>query len=278
MSEILQDLSAPALATAFEANVVELFSLFRQWRRAEVYFGPDMLWTMTDIPASIFNSIIRAQLSPDSVDTAIEAAILRSKARNVPISWWAGPATRPAELGASLKVHGFVQEEDNPEMAIDLSVLNTDVPTPPGLVVEQVTEIETLRKWRHAFATGFGMPDFMGDAFFELFATVGFDAHSPLHNYIGWLNGEPVATSTLFLAAGVAGIYDIATVPEVRNRGIGAALTSMPLREARTMGYRVGVLEASTKGASVYRGLGFQEYGRIGHYVWASEHANQGAG
>ena len=79
MNEILQDLSAPALATAFEANLVELFSLFRQWQRAEVHIGPDMLWTVTDIPAAIFNSIIRAQLSPDDMDAAIEAAILRGK-------------------------------------------------------------------------------------------------------------------------------------------------------------------------------------------------------
>jgi hypothetical protein len=63
MNDILQDISGPALVTAFEANLVELFSRFRQWRRAEVHRGEDILWTITDVPAAFFNSIIRAVIN-----------------------------------------------------------------------------------------------------------------------------------------------------------------------------------------------------------------------
>jgi hypothetical protein len=149
-------------------------------------------------------------------------------------------------------------------MASDLLALAEEFPAPAGLAIEQVRDREMLNVWAHTAFTGLGFPQDGNAQAVELFAGLGFEL--PLRSYLGTLDGEPVATSQLFLGAGVAGIYIVATVPEARRLGIGTALTLAPLLEARAMGYRIGILHASPMGFGVYRRLGFREYCRMSNY------------
>jgi ribosomal protein S18 acetylase RimI-like enzyme len=103
---------------------------------------------------------------------------------------------------------------------------------------------------------------------FDLFITLGFGKTSPVRNYSGRINGEVVATSSLFLGSGVAGIYNVARLSKVRRRGIGNAMTLEPLREARALGYQIAVLASSQLGVGVCRKIGFKEYCKIGQYLW----------
>ena len=64
----------------------------------------------------------------------------------------------------------------------------------------------------------------------------------------------------------MAGIYDVATLPKARGRGIGSALTLAPLLDARQAGYRVGVLQSSEMGYGVYQKMGFQHLCQIENY------------
>ncbi len=66
---------------------------------------------------------------------------------------------------------------------------------------------------------------------------------------------RPVATSLLYLADGLAGIYCVATLPEDRAKGLGAHTTAEAFRRAHELGYRVGVLQSSPAGHSVHVGL-----------------------
>jgi predicted acetyltransferase len=73
------------------------------------------------------------------------------------------------------------------------------------------------------------------------------------------LAGVPVASAALVLDSGVAGIYAVATLPEARNRGIGKPMTATALREARQLGYRVGILQSSSMGHPIYEKMGFRD-------------------
>jgi len=268
VSRVLEDTSAPDLARAIEENVNGFFRLFRHWPRAEVYDGRDLLYTLTDIPFSVFNSVVHARLEPQLVDPAIEMSIALRRAKNVPMLWMTGPSTRPTDLGGRLIAHGFVRDEDEPHMAVDLREMNEDPQATPTLTIAQVFELGTLARWCWVYNAGFGMPALAEPAWFELFASVGLGPQAPLRHYLGRLDGVPVATSSLLLAGGVAGIGAVTTLPEARRQGIGAAMVLTALREGRAAGYRVGVLGASEMGQTVYRRIGFREVCRFGSYVW----------
>lgn len=267
MAGILNDLSTRALVAAIEANPIEY------WRTccphlpgAELHEGPDMIWFVTDIPFAPFNEVLSAQLSADNVHARIEEALAPFRARRVPALWSVGPSTRPADLGSCLEAHGLASVGGMPGMAVDLEALSEGAPPPPGLAIERVGDAPTLEKWRQAFAQGFGIPDFASRAFFDLCVSVGLGDRVPLRHYVGLWGGEPIASSTVFLGAGVAGVYHVGTIPRARRQGIGAAMTLAPLRDVRAIGYRVGTLYASQMGLNIYRRLGFEAYYELTQY------------
>lgn len=238
----------------------------------EVHDDPEMLWSISNIPFPLFNSVLRSQLAPNAVDQAIATAVARCRSRNVPLLWWTWPSTRPQDLGLSLKAHGFMEAEDTPwrGMAIDLRKLGRGQLSLERLRIELVDGPGKRKHWSHTCRVGFELPEIVEDAFSDC-AALDYTPGGSLYNYVGWLEGQPVATSSLLLGAGVAGIYNISTIPAARRKGIGSAMTVAALNQARTLGYRVGILASSPMGYSVYRKLGFEEYCKVSQYVWAGE-------
>jgi ribosomal protein S18 acetylase RimI-like enzyme len=177
--------------------------------------------------------------------------------------WQVTPTTRPADLGRYLLAHGLEDMGDEPGMALGLQRLPDDLPTPSGFAVECVDTLEALQAW-----CSFAGEPAVTRALVAWGQAVGFAPDRRLVLYLGRLGGRPVATATLVLGGEAAGIYNVMTIPEVQRQGIGALMTTIPLRAARARGYRLGVLESSNMGLRLYRRLGFQEYCRIERYRW----------
>lgn len=272
MTDIVTDVSEQSLAAAVEANLFGTWSAMRTAPQVEVYDGPDMIRYISGVPFPIMNGVLRAQFEAARADEQIEEALTHFRSRNLPMTWFTGPTTEPDDLGARLEAHALVHEEpEAPGMAVDLLTLNETVPVPRGLTIEPMNDIERYRTYADVLVAGFGMPDFVGQAFVDILISAGFGEDSPWRAYLGSINGKPMGTSLLSLTGGVAGIYNVATLAEARGQGIGAAMTLTPLLEARQMGYRVGVLQSSQMGVKVYRRLGFREYCKIGNYIWMPE-------
>lgn len=216
-------------------------------------------WTIGGSPIDYHNAVVRA-----AGEQVIAESLAELRNHGVPGSWHVGPSMQSDGLGERLIASGFTSGGSEPGMAVRLDELRTPDAV-PGLEITRVSDDEELATWEATLGRGFGEGVKEARWVAEVYRKLGYG--DPWRHYLGRLDGEPVATTTIFLGAGVAGVYFVMTVPEARRRGIGAAITYAALREAAGVA-EYGVLGSSPAGRSVYAGLGFREYCTIDLYEW----------
>ena len=85
-------------------------------------------------------------------------------------------------------------------------------------------------------------------------------------SFVGYRNGEAVATSALVLSDGVAGIYNVAVLPRHRGRGFAEAMTRQAVQAAGSEAKEI-ILQATSLGFRMYQKMGFRDVTRILVYV-----------
>jgi GNAT superfamily N-acetyltransferase len=240
----------------------------------ELSIGRHLTWLITNMPDHFMNLVVCTSLPAEGVDELVDEALSHFKSLNIKkLSWLAEEGVPAAQLKQCLTARGLTFKESfAAEMAIDLDSFAKERPRLDGLEIFQVEGEEMLRQWIHVASVGFGVPAEAEEVWFEFFNYAA--CQTPFQTYLGVLNREPVATSQLCLSAGVAGIYNVTTLPAARGGGIGSAMVTAPLLAARKHGYRVGILQSSQMGYSVYQRLGFQDFGKLSVYLWEEEESS----
>lgn len=233
---------------------------------ARVVDADDLLLVDSGFSCDTFNFAARARFQQDSAATRIREALAFFARTGHPFSWWVGPSDLPADLGTALADASLRPAEEELAMEADLAGLPAADIAPHGLRIERIGRTDQVAQFAAILAANWSPPDPLVAAYYEAAAPVVLRPDSPLHLYLGYLDGRPVATAELCLAGGVAGLYNIATLADQRRRGFGTALTARPLLDAREMGIRTGVLQASAEGQGVYARLGFRVTGRYLEY------------
>lgn len=224
---------------------------------------PGRLRVATGIGHSIFNGVYSTHLPAREADAYIEETRAYFAANGLPWRWWVWPGTEPADLGDRLAALGFVLRDTVPAMSVDLHAIHEDRPEPPGLTIERIANEQGLAVAADLAGATFGLVPEKRPRYLAVFSVLGFAEDAPFQSYVGSVDGTPVAVSQSFLGADVVGIYTVATLAERRGRGYGTALTLAPLRGARALGYRYGILQSTEMGRPVYERLGFRVDGDV---------------
>ncbi|MFD9053214.1 GNAT family N-acetyltransferase [Streptomyces zaomyceticus] len=198
------------------------------------------------------NGVLRLR-SKDKAGVAVERAA--ELLDGVPWMWWVGPDSAPGVADELVK-RGARKVGEMPVMALRMDAPLKNVDGPTGLRVVAADGREGLDEWVQTYSPSFGVLA----QFQERTAAIeaGRADGARVVRFIGRLDGEAVGTALMLEAHGVAGIYVVTTSEAHRRQGIGAALTTAALRAGQERGLRVGTLQASPLGASVYRRMGFE--------------------
>ncbi|HZU70546.1 MAG TPA: GNAT family N-acetyltransferase [Ktedonobacteraceae bacterium] len=290
MTQNISDLHA-----AMEENFLAYFLLgLVPLPHFQLFSDPELTWAVSSkFPG--WNTVLRTQLSSETAAARVQALVDSFKSNGRPLGWLVLPSSRPVDLPSHLLANGLKQVNNRPHMLVDLHTLpawadestvgeadadalgaalsgsegngadqsavgavNRPPRVPAGLLIERVNDGASFAQWYRATVAGFEMTLATAEIYYEAYTRAGFDPAGPFLHYVGYLDGEPVTSSTLLLTDNMAGIYDVSTAPAVRGRGLGTAITLLPLLEARARGYRYACLQSSPEGYNVYRGLGFE--------------------
>lgn len=261
----MTDTSDAALITATRANLCDFFRHLAKSNHAGYFENERFIRWRTQIAHPWFHGILAKFPPKPGDDSFIEDSIANFRNHQARLfTFWMDPPQTRADWESALKKFGFGYSDTTPGMAVELNALSESALIVDGLEFKIADDDKSAWVWAEVFTQGYGLPLGMEPSIFETWGSMG--RNLPLRNYIGYLNGKPVATSCLFLGGGAAGIYSVATLPDYRGRGVGAAMTLKPLFDAQSMGYRIGVLQSSEMGFDNYKRLGFRHLCQIENF------------
>ena len=243
-----------------EYNLSDYFRLLGRLENGTHGLNPNILLYRTGIPHPIMNGVfcVRPVLDQEAKD-----ALLLLDSLEVPYLWWVGRTSPSPQWIQQAAGRGLVRSGRLTGMALDLSHV-VRRKTPVGLTVEPIQDEAGLADWVRVAFSVYGVAKEYEDDGLNFFSA--FELSSALRFYVGYVNGEPIATAQLFCSNTSAGIYWVSTVPEARRKGIGSAVTAAALSHAQALGCHVAVLHSSSAGTGVYQKLGFRQHFGIDLY------------
>jgi hypothetical protein len=178
---------------------------------------------------------------------------------------------RDAALADACVARGMLLGGSPPGMLLDAKLPEPALPA--GTRIERVVDVRGLADFTRVAAAGFGLHGLPEKVALQILSDAPRVLSPELALYVAYA-GERAASSAICLYShGIAGLYWIATVPELHRQGLGSAITRRVSNLAFDAGAAAVILQASTHGEPVYRRLGYRTIVDYRWYFMTAEEA-----
>lgn len=244
------------LIARMDASLAAYWGAYALAEGSQLEEFPGASFFYTPIPFSLFNTVILTGQDPASIDAAFSSAANCIAGQGRPVLWRLSLTAASDGVRAQLEQHGLQPQGRDPAMLADLSEL-PPLPQIDGLKIETVEGRSGRYDWAWLTCDAFELGPDVRKAMSDCEAAIPESEFASQPRYIGYLDGKPVAVSSLVMAADLAGVYAVATLPEARNRGIGTVMSLHAMGEGKMRGAKSAVLQATEMGKPVYENIGF---------------------
>jgi hypothetical protein len=249
----------------------EILALYDRQQRMEIEF-PGMHKEITPYvvrfvrPGSGMNFVLYSHLDEENVEAVIQEQVAFFRQWDQPFSWKVYDHDKPHDLGKRLNKHGFVPDEHEAIMVLDLENVQPSLLEPVSADIRKIVSREQLqdviRVEEQVWDGDFGWITERMGGHLEL---PGY-----LSVYMAYVNGEPACTGwTYFYEHSLfAGLWGGSTIAAYRAQGLYSAILGVRVQEAVQRGYRFLTIDASPMSQPIVSKRGFELLAYARDYEW----------
>jgi hypothetical protein len=252
----------------------DILALYDRQQRIEIEF-PGMQKEITPHvvrfvrPGSGMNFVLYSWLDDVDVEAVIREQVAFFRQWDQPFSWKVFDHDQPKNLGERLIQNGFVRQERDDIMILDLRNVQAALLEPVSADIHKIVRREQIQDVIHV------EEQVWGRNFAWITERMGAHLELPgyLSVYVAYVAGDPACTGwTYFYEDSLfAGLWGGSTIAAYRGQGLYNAILAVRVQEAMQRGYRFLTIDAGPMSRPIVSKRGFRLLAYAHDYEWEGD-------
>ncbi|MDF1655751.1 MAG: GNAT family N-acetyltransferase [Coxiellaceae bacterium] len=220
----------------------------------------DYMLCQAKLPLShheILNTVLRSSFKEANTVEKVLAIQSQFELRDQAFTWLVDEEQSPSNLKSTLFQSGFESVGKFNCKLLSLSEYQEQPVISPAKF-RWVDSTHELEDWLIPQIAAKGLDEDSAKQYLKIRQDCLLNSKEHYHFLVGYLDGKPVASGTLFIDDKVAGLFNGCTLPEIRRRGIGTASVVSALNYAKQLGCEYVTAESNRNMDSITTELGFE--------------------